>query len=131
MAPGYHPDIAQWSPYHGAVYAVTGGASAGPSPPPAPIPPASRLSLQEYFPKARPAKPRALGHSPLAALLGALHAQIALGAAAIGGKDSMSGSFKDLDVPPDPRRLRPRPRPRFSHAVSPEFKQPGSTCRPG
>ena len=82
-----------------------------------------RLSLQEYF--ARPGRdPRRWGQ-PFAALLGAFTAQQQLDIAAIGGKDSMSGSFKDLDVPPtlvafavaivDVRRV-----------VSPEFKKAGS-----
>ena len=82
-----------------------------------------RLSLQEYFPK--PGRdPRRWG-LPFAALLGAFTAQQQLGIPAIGGKDSMSGSFKDLDVPPtlvafavasvDVRRV-----------VSPEFKRAGS-----
>ena len=82
-----------------------------------------RLSLQEYFPK--PGRdPRRWG-APFAALLGAFTAQQQLEIPAIGGKDSMSGSFKDLDVPPtlvafavavvDVRRV-----------VSPEFKQAGS-----
>lgn len=96
MAYGYNPQIGKWSPFHGGLYAVVesiaklvavGGDYRK-----------ARLSLQEYFEK--------LGEDsikwgkPLAALLGASYAQDAFGTAAIGGKDSMSGSFKDLDVPP-------------------------------
>ncbi len=57
------------------------------------------LSLQEFFEKPDSARPQRLG-KPFSALLGALDAQIDLGAGAIGGKDSMSGTFKDIDVPP-------------------------------
>jgi phosphoribosylformylglycinamidine synthase len=96
MTYGYNPEISKWSPFHGAVYAVIeavtkivamGGDYKG-----------IRLSLQEYFEK--------LGTDPLrwgkpfAALLGAFYAQKEFEIPAIGGKDSMSGTFKDLDVPP-------------------------------
>ena len=57
-----------------------------------------RLSLQEYFP--RPGTDAERWGLPAAALLGALGAQLDLGVPAVGGKDSMSGSFEDLDVPP-------------------------------
>lgn len=82
------------------------------------------LSLQEYFEKPR-RDPKRWG-KPFAALLGALDAQLDLGIAAIGGKDSMSGSFEDLDVPPTLLS--------FAAAVadteavaSPEWKRPGSS----
>lgn len=96
MSYGYNPEIAKWSPFHGAVYAVVesvvriaacGGAIDN-----------IRLSFQEYFEKLGQDSYR--WGKPFSALLGALHAQRNLNIAAIGGKDSMSGSFKDMDVPP-------------------------------
>jgi phosphoribosylformylglycinamidine synthase len=96
MTYGFDPYLAERSPFHGAVYAVAeslariaamgGDAST------------ARLTLQEYFEKTG-ADPLRWG-KPFAALLGAYYAQTRLGTPAIGGKDSMSGSFKDLDVPP-------------------------------
>ncbi|MGI5172968.1 phosphoribosylformylglycinamidine synthase [Treponema sp. OMZ 840] len=95
MAFGYDPRISSWSPWHGAQYAVVqsltrivcmGGRSEN-----------CRLSFQEYFESA--VSPHSWG-KPAAALLGALSAQKAMGIAAIGGKDSMSGSFEDIHVPP-------------------------------
>ncbi|MBP3919478.1 MAG: phosphoribosylformylglycinamidine synthase [Clostridia bacterium] len=96
MAWGYNPDIAVHSPYHASYLAVVESVSkliaAG----------ADKndvyLTFQEYFEKPGH-DPRRWG-KPLAALLGAFRAQKALGYAAIGGKDSMSGSFEHLDVPP-------------------------------
>ncbi len=96
MSYGYDPEIGKWSPFHGGFYAVVDsvaklvatGADYK----------KIRLSLQEYFEK--------LGQSPekwgkpFAALLGASLAQSSFGTAAIGGKDSMSGTFKDIHVPP-------------------------------
>ncbi len=96
MSFGYNPDISKWSPFHGAVYAVVesiakivamGGDYS-----------TARLTLQEYFEK--PGKDAKRWGKPLSALLGAYYAQMKLGTAAIGGKDSMSGSFMDMDVPP-------------------------------
>ncbi|CEO31278.1 phosphoribosylformylglycinamidine synthase [Paraclostridium sordellii] len=96
MTYGYNPKIGKYSPFHGALYAVVesvckvvtiGGNFRS-----------IRLTLQEYFEK--------LGISevkwgkPFSALLGAYYAQNKLGIPAIGGKDSMSGTFKDIDVPP-------------------------------
>ncbi len=95
MTMGYDPKAASWSPYHGAQFAVLesltkilclGG-----------DPRKARLSFQEYF--ERTLTDTAWG-KPTAALLGALQAQLASGAAAIGGKDSMSGTFHELHVPP-------------------------------
>jgi phosphoribosylformylglycinamidine synthase len=101
MSFGYDPELAERSPYEGAKaavrealakYACLGG-----------NPWKARLSFQEYF--ERTDSPRSWG-KPLAALLGALEAQLALGVPAIGGKDSMSGSYRDdaggadLAVPP-------------------------------
>jgi len=96
MAHGYNPELATWSPYHGGLYAVVesvakvvamGGNYQD-----------IYLSLQEYFEKLRGEAVR--WGKPFAALLGAFRAQKEFKIGAIGGKDSMSGSFKDLDVPP-------------------------------
>lgn len=96
MSHGFLPRISRWSPFHGAVWAhvqaaaklaTVGGDHRR-----------LRFTLQEYFGK--PMQDPARWGAPLAALLGALQAEMALGTAAIGGKDSMSGTFKDLDVPP-------------------------------
>ena len=96
MAWGYDPEQTSLSPYHGAYLAVTDSVSkliaAGAS---------FRdvyLTFQEYFEK--PGTDGKRWGKPLAALLGAFDAQMNLGIAAIGGKDSMSGSFEKLDVPP-------------------------------
>ena len=95
MAFGYNPFIASWSPYHASAYAVVEAA--------AKVVAAGarydkmRYSYQEYFERM---------HSdlswgkPLAALLGALKMQVELGLPSIGGKDSMSGTFQDINVPP-------------------------------
>ncbi len=96
MAWGYNPFMTEKSPYHGAYYAViesvckliAAGAKFEDV----------YLTFQEYFEKPM-RDPRRWG-KPLAALLGAFEAQMNLGIAAIGGKDSMSGSFEDIDVPP-------------------------------
>ena len=96
MAWGYNPYITEKSPYHGAYLAVVESVSkliaAGASFEDV------YLSFQEYFEK--PLKAAKRWGKPLAALLGAFRAQVDLGVAAIGGKDSMSGSFEQLDVPP-------------------------------
>jgi phosphoribosylformylglycinamidine synthase len=83
-----------------------------------------RLTLQEYFPRLG-TDPSRWG-LPFAALLGAFHAQHALRLAAIGGKDSMSGSFNELDVPPTLVSFALAPG-KASLALSPEFKKTGST----
>ncbi|MCD8376959.1 MAG: phosphoribosylformylglycinamidine synthase [Oscillospiraceae bacterium] len=80
------------------------------------------LSLQEFFEKLRD-DPERWG-KPFSALLGALEAQMEIGAAAIGGKDSMSGSFLNLDVPPTLISFAIAPI-RAGELLSPEFKQPG------
>jgi phosphoribosylformylglycinamidine synthase len=82
-----------------------------------------RLTLQEYFPKLG-TDPKRWG-LPFAALLGAFHAQHSLRLAAIGGKDSMSGSFNELDVPPTLVSFALAPG-KASLALSPEFKKSGS-----
>jgi len=122
MAYGFNPVVAQWSPGHGAVCAVVESlarlTAAGGDPARA------RLTLQEYFEKLGQDASR--WGKPLVALLGALEAQLEFGTAAIGGKDSMSGSFKDLDVPPTLVSFAIVPG-KASHVVSAEFKQAGST----
>ena len=95
MTHGFDPYLSEWSPYHGAQYAVLlslaklaaiGGDISK-----------AYLSLQEYFEKLN--SPTSWG-KVVSALLGAYEAQRQLGVAAIGGKDSMSGTFQDLHVPP-------------------------------
>ncbi len=96
MAYGFDPFLSEKSPYHGAMYAVVESAAklvaAGIDYKTA------YLTFQEYFEKTKN-DPKRWG-KPMAALLGALKAQCELGIAAIGGKDSMSGSFEKIDVPP-------------------------------
>ena len=96
MAQGYNPYLAEWSPYHGAAYAVieatarlvaTGADWSK-----------ARFSYQEYF--ERMDKQADRFGQPLAALLGSIEAQSQLGLPSIGGKDSMSGTFEELTVPP-------------------------------
>ncbi|WP_156010803.1 phosphoribosylformylglycinamidine synthase [Streptococcus ruminantium] len=96
IAQGYHPYLAEWSPYHGAAYAVveatarlvaTGAEWSK-----------ARFSYQEYF--ERMDKQAERFGQPVAALLGSIEAQIQLGLPSIGGKDSMSGTFEELTVPP-------------------------------
>ncbi len=96
MAQGYNPYLAEWSPYHGAAYAVieatarlvATGANWS----------KARFSYQEYF--QRMDKQAERFGQPVAALLGSIEAQIQLGLPSIGGKDSMSGTFEELTVPP-------------------------------
>ncbi|MGJ8697915.1 MAG: phosphoribosylformylglycinamidine synthase [Verrucomicrobiaceae bacterium] len=122
MSWGFNPYLASWSPYHGALYAVTESAcrivASG-----ARLPDI-RLTLQEYFPKLG-GDPKRWG-LPFSALLGAFRAQNELRLAAIGGKDSMSGSFNDMDVPPTLVSFALAPGSTNS-VVSPEFKKTGST----
>ena len=96
MAWGYNPFLTEASPYHGAYLAVVESAAKL-------VATGAKfedvyLTFQEYF--ARPGKTPTRWGQPLAALLGAFRAQKELGIAAIGGKDSMSGTFESLDVPP-------------------------------
>ena len=120
MAQGFNPYVAEWSPYHGAAYAVieatarlvAAGANWS----------KARFSYQEYF--ERMDKQAERFGQPVAALLGSIEAQIQLGLPSIGGKDSMSGTFEELTVPPtlvafgvttaDSRKV-----------LSPEFKNVG------
>ena len=122
MAWGYNPFISEKSPYHGAYLAViesvsklvATGASIEDT----------YLSFQEYFERLRRDKTR--WGKPLAALLGAFRAQLELSIAAIGGKDSMSGSFEELDVPPTLVSFAVTTDP-ISQVISPEFKGAGHT----
>ncbi len=96
MSYGFDPYLSSWSPYHGAIYAVLTSvakiaASGGDVT-------KIRLTFQEYF-KRLGTDPYRWGQ-PLCALLGAYDAQLGLGLPSIGGKDSMSGTFNDIDVPP-------------------------------
>ena len=121
MSYGMDPYQARWSPFHGAAYAVLSSvakiAAAGGD--------ASkvRLTFQEYFKK--------LGNDPyrwgepFAALLGAYHAQMGLKLPAIGGKDSMSGTFNDIDVPPTFCSFAVGTE-NLYHILTPEIKMPGS-----
>ncbi|EMJ5512223.1 TPA: phosphoribosylformylglycinamidine synthase [Clostridioides difficile] len=96
MTYGYNPKVGKWSPFHGALYAVVesvcklvaiGGNYS-----------TTRLTFQEYFEKLGD-NPEKWG-KPFSALLGAFYAQSKFEIPAIGGKDSMSGTFKDIEVPP-------------------------------
>lgn len=96
MSYGFDPYLSKWSPYHGAVYAVTESmakivASGGDFS-------KIRFTFQEYFRRMTSDPER--WSQPFAALLGAYDAQIGFGLPSIGGKDSMSGTFNDIDVPP-------------------------------
>ncbi len=96
MSYGFDPYLSSWSPYHGAVYAVTesmakivaSGGDFG----------KIRFTFQEYFRRMTSDPER--WSQPFAALLGAYDAQIGFGLPSIGGKDSMSGTFNEIDVPP-------------------------------
>ena len=120
MAWGYNPFITERSPYHGAYLAVVesvckliaSGASFEDV----------YLTFQEYFEK--PGTDGKRWGKPLAALLGAFEAQMQLGIGAIGGKDSMSGSFEKLDVPPTLVSFAVTTG-KTGDIVSPEFKQAG------
>ena len=96
MSYGFDPYLSSWSPYHGAVYAVTESmakvvASGGDTS-------KIRFTFQEYF--RRMTSDPSRWSQPFCALLGAYDAQIGYGLPSIGGKDSMSGTFNDIDVPP-------------------------------
>lgn len=121
MAYGYEPKLSKWSPFHGAVYAIIeavakivamGGDYRR-----------VRLTLQEYFEK--PGKNPERWGKPFSALLGAFYTQVALGIPAIGGKDSMSGTFKDIDVPPTLVAFAVDVV-NVNKVITPEFKKAGS-----
>ena len=121
MSWGYNPNISEKSPYHGAYLAVVESVSKL-------VATGAEfkdvyLTFQEYFEK--PMKNPKRWGKPLAALLGAFKAQMELGIAAIGGKDSMSGSFEKLDVPPTLISFAVTTD-TVDCVVSPEFKKAGS-----
>ena len=121
MSYGFDPYLSKWSPFHGAVYAITESiskivASGGDYR-------NVRLTFQEYFKRLGDDKER--WGQPVAALLGAYQAQLGFGLASIGGKDSMSGTFNDIDVPPtlvsfavDVAKTK--------DIITPELKKPGN-----
>ncbi len=122
MAFGYNPFITEWSPYHGAAYSVVeacakvvaaGGEWSR-----------MRFSYQEYFERMTH-DPRSWG-KPLSALLGALKMQLALGLPSIGGKDSMSGTFEHINVPPTLIAFGVTTL-RASGVISPELKWEGNS----
>ncbi len=121
MSWGYNPNVSSASPYHGAYLAVVEsccklvaeGAEFKDV----------YLTFQEYFEK--PLRDPKRWGKPMAALLGAFKAQMELGVAAIGGKDSMSGSFEKLDVPPTLISFAVTTD-KVDNVISPEFKKPGS-----
>ncbi|URZ16408.1 phosphoribosylformylglycinamidine synthase [Clostridium felsineum] len=121
MTYGYNPKIGKWSPFHGAMYAVIesltklvcmGGDYKK-----------TRLTFQEYFERLNK-EPEKWG-KPFAALLGALKAQEVFKTPAIGGKDSMSGTFMDLNVPPTLVSFAVNVVD-INNVISPEFKKVGS-----
>lgn len=121
MTFGFNPDLGEWSPYHMAFYSVVesvtkltamGGDYRK-----------ARLTFQEYFERLGK-KPERWG-KPFAALLGALQVQEDLNIAAIGGKDSMSGTFDDIDVPPSLVSFAVGYE-KADRIISPEFKKVGS-----
>ncbi len=121
MSYGYSPSLSKWSPFHGAVYAIVEAV--------AKVVAAGgnhqriRLTLQEYF--ERLGKDPSRWGKPFSALLGAYFAQMKLGIPAIGGKDSMSGTFMDLDVPPTLVAFAVDVAD-VSRVISPEFKKANS-----
>ena len=121
MSFGYIPGTSRWSPFHGSAYAVLESMSKllaiGANPLKA------RLTFQEYFERLHD-KPKRWG-KPAAALLGAMTAQIEMGIPSIGGKDSMSGSFEQLDVPPTLVSFAVTMT-KASKTISSEFKKAGS-----
>ena len=122
MGWGYNPVISEKSPYHGAILAViesiakvvaAGGSSKK-----------CWLTFQEYFERTQ--NDPARWGKPFAALLGALKAQLEFGCGAIGGKDSMSGTFENIDVPPTLVSFAVSTA-KSGKIVSPEFKKAGSS----
>ena len=121
MSYGFIPAVSRWSPFHGSAYAVVESTSKllaiGANPLTA------RLTFQEYFERLNDVPSR--WGKPAAALLGAMQAQLRLGLPSIGGKDSMSGSFEDIDVPPTLVSFAVAMT-KASKTVSAEFKKAGS-----
>ena len=122
MSYGFDPNLSSWSPYHGAVYAVLESV--------AKIVAAGgdyrkiRLTFQEYFERLGE-DPTRWG-KPFAALLGSFDAQKGFKIPSIGGKDSMSGSFEDIDVPPTLVSFAVDYT-KASHVVTPELKAAGNS----
>ena len=121
MSYGFDPCLSSWSPYHGAIYAVVesmakivanGGDYSK-----------IRFTFQEYF--RRMTEDPARWSQPFAALLGAYDAQIGFGLPSIGGKDSMSGTFNDIDVPPTLVSFAVDIA-KYGDIVTPELKAPGN-----
>ncbi len=122
MSYGFDPCLSSWSPYHGAVYAVTESlskivATGGDYQ-------KVRFTFQEYF-RRMTAEPERWSQ-PFAALLGAYDAQIGYGLPSIGGKDSMSGTFNDIDVPPTLVSFAVDIA-KAGDVITPELKQAGNT----
>ena len=121
MSYGFDPYLSSWSPYHGAVYAVTESmakivASGGDFS-------KIRFTFQEYFRRMTSDPER--WSQPFAALLGAYDAQIGFGLPSIGGKDSMSGTFNDIDVPPTLVSFAVDVA-KYGDIITPELKTPGN-----
>ncbi len=121
MSYGYIPGIARWSPFHASAYAVVESLSKLLAIGADPL--SARLTFQEYFERLHDVPSR--WGKPAAALLGALTAQLKLNIPSIGGKDSMSGSFENLDVPPTLVSFAVAMT-KASGTVSAEFKKVGS-----
>ena len=121
MSYGFDPYVSSWSPYHGAIYAITQSM--------AKIVAAGgdysriRFTFQEYFRRMTEKPDR--WSQPFAALLGAFDAQIGYGLPSIGGKDSMSGTFNDIDVPPTLVSFAVDIA-KTSDIITPELKKPGN-----
>ena len=124
MAYGFIPKLSSWSPFHSAAFAVTESlaklAAVGCNPSKA------RLTFQEYFERLNDVPSR--WGKPASALLGALSAQVGYKTPSIGGKDSMSGSFNELDVPPTLVSFAVGMS-EASKTVSAKFKKAGSTVK--
>lgn len=124
MAYGFIPKLSRWSPFHSAAFAVSESlaklAAVGCNPAKA------RLTFQEYFERLNDVPSR--WGKPTAALLGALMAQVGYKCPSIGGKDSMSGSFNELDVPPTLVSFAVGMS-EASKTVSAQFKRIGSTVK--
>ena len=121
MAYGFDPELSSWSPYHGAVYAVLESmarivAAGGDYK-------KIRFTFQEYF--RRMSEEPSRWSQPFAALLGAYSAQIGFGLPSIGGKDSMSGTFNEIDVPPTLVSFAVDVA-KEQDIITPELKQPGN-----
>ncbi len=121
MAYGFDPELSSWSPYHGAAYAVLESVAR--------IVAAGgdyrkiRFTFQEYFRRMNEEPSR--WSQPFAALLGAYSAQIGFGLPSIGGKDSMSGTFNEIDVPPTLVSFAVDVA-KEQDIITPELKQPGN-----